>query len=122
MRKTYDAIIIGAGLIGVINAYELAGAGKKVLVMEKDDTCSGAGGGTGSIISWYTKKLGFHRDFFMHSWNRYKTLESELGNVGLNWEEGIIQLAENELEMASVREQFAGAQIPEGFFSTGTGW
>lgn len=115
MRKTYDVIIIGAGLIGLNNAYELAGAGKKVLVLDKGDTCSGAGGGTGGIISWYTKKIGFHRDFFMLSWKRFKELENELGDIGLNWGMGIIQLAENEMEMESVREQFAGTEIPAGF-------
>lgn len=115
MRKAYDVIIIGAGVIGIINAYELAGAGKKVLVLEKHDSCSGAGGGTGSVISWYTKKPGVHLDFFMHSWERFKTLENELGDIGLNWEEGIVQLAENELEMASVRDQFDKTEIPEGF-------
>lgn len=115
MGKNYDVVIIGAGIMGVICAYCLAGAGKSVLVLERKDSCAGAGGGTNGVISWYTKKPGFHRQMFMRSWEDFRELENELGDIGMVWNEGIVQLAENEFEMENVRQTYAEAEIPEGF-------
>ena len=42
MSKKYDAIIIGGGHNGLINAAYLAKAGKKVLVLEKRHVLGGA--------------------------------------------------------------------------------
>ena len=36
MSKTYDAIIVGAGIIGCAIAFEMSKSGKKVLCREKN--------------------------------------------------------------------------------------
>ena len=43
MSKTYDAIIVGAGIIGCAIAFEMSKSGKKVLCIEKN-----AAAGSGS--------------------------------------------------------------------------
>lgn len=60
MAETADAIIIGAGIMGVSAAYHLSRGGYgKVVVLEKDSVCSGstalAGGG---IRHQFSKKVG----------------------------------------------------------------
>ena len=37
MNTDYDILIIGAGVIGLSIAYNLAGSGKKILVIEKEN-------------------------------------------------------------------------------------
>lgn len=115
MGKTYDVIIIGAGIMGVMSAYKLAGAGKSVLVLERKDTCSGAGGGSNGVLSWCSKQPGFHRQLFMRSWAGFHELEEELGDIGMHWKSGSVTLAESEFEMDYVRRTAAEAEIPEGF-------
>ena len=42
MQNTYDAIVIGGGHNGLVNAAYLARAGKKVLVLERRHLVGGA--------------------------------------------------------------------------------
>ena len=115
MKKNHDVIIIGAGIMGVMSAYRLVKAGLSVLVVECKDSCAGAGGGTNGIISWYTKQPGYHRQMFLRSLDEFRRLESELGDIGMVWDEGYIQLAENELEMEDVLHSAATVEVPQGF-------
>ena len=54
MQNSYDVVVVGAGIIGITCAYRLAEAGKSVLVLDRADTCAGAGGGSQGVVSWYT--------------------------------------------------------------------
>lgn len=63
-KKTYDAIIIGAGISGLVCACYLAKAGMKVLIVEQHDKPGG----------YFTsfKKKGFLFDAAAHSFGNYK--------------------------------------------------
>lgn len=93
MSKKYDAIIIGGGHNGLINAAYLAKAGKKVLVLEKRHVLGGAAvseevypGFTYSVCSYVVSLFRPHiirelnltnRDMISYLWmlpiNRYRT-------------------------------------------------
>ncbi len=47
----YDYLIVGAGAAGVITAYHLNSLGKKVLILEKRDSISGASSCAGAFLS-----------------------------------------------------------------------
>ena len=78
MNKT-DVIIIGSGVIGGSLAWHLAKKGKKVLVLERKDTASGAAGATDGVVGYHTKKPGKQMDLAVQSIRMFDTLEEELG-------------------------------------------
>ncbi|MDW8027986.1 MAG: FAD-dependent oxidoreductase, partial [Armatimonadota bacterium] len=49
MERT-EVIIIGGGIIGVCSAYFLAQRGAKVLILERDEICSGASYGNAGLV------------------------------------------------------------------------
>ncbi len=51
MSKTYDTIIIGAGIAGASSAYALKQKGQHVLVLDKNGIASGGSGAAGAFIS-----------------------------------------------------------------------
>jgi glycine/D-amino acid oxidase-like deaminating enzyme len=50
MRPTFDAVIIGGGIMGCSTAFELAHRGVKVAVLEKRGICTGSTGRSSAII------------------------------------------------------------------------
>ena len=50
MAKTYDAIVIGGGIMGCCTAFELAQRGIRVAVLERDSVCTGSTGRSSAII------------------------------------------------------------------------
>ena len=113
--KSYDTIVIGAGIMGTLIAYELSKAGQKVLVLEKKDTGMGTGGATGGIVSWFTKQPGYHRELFMESWRLFDELEEEIGDIGLDRHKGFMQLIENDMELELVKKGLENMQVPAGY-------
>jgi len=51
MPKTYDTIIIGAGIAGATAAYTLTQENQKVLVLDKNGIASGGSGAAGAFVS-----------------------------------------------------------------------
>lgn len=51
MPKTYDSIIIGAGIAGASTAHALTQKGQKVLVLDKRGIASGGSGAAGAFVS-----------------------------------------------------------------------
>ena len=51
MSKTYDTIIIGAGIAGAATAHALTQKGQKVLVVDKRGIASGGSGAAGAFVS-----------------------------------------------------------------------
>lgn len=115
MNKS-DVIVIGAGAVGAASAYFLARAGKKVTVLEKKDSCMGTGGATGGLLSWFTKKPGYHLELFLRSKVLFPQLAEELeGDIGLQYDVGTLQIIENELEYDLVKQSMLREDIPQGF-------
>ncbi len=115
MNKS-DVIVIGAGAVGSASAYFLARAGKKVTVLEKKDSCMGTGGATGGLLSWFTKKPGYHLELFLRSKVLFPQLAEELeGDIGLQYDVGTLQIIENELEYDLVKQSMLREDIPQGF-------
>lgn len=49
-NSNYDVLVIGGGVIGVCAAYELAGRGARVTLIEQQEIASGASNGNGGLI------------------------------------------------------------------------
>ena len=115
MNKS-DVIVIGAGAVGSASAYFLARAGKKVTVLEKKDAGMGTGGATGGLLSWFTKKPGYHLELCRRSKVLFPQLAEELeGDIGLQYDVGTLQIIENELEYDLVKQSMLREDIPQGF-------
>ena len=115
MNKS-DVIVIGAGTVGSATAYYLSREGKTVTVLEKKDSCMGTGGATGGLLSWFTKKPGYHLNLFLRSRLLFPELAEELeGDIGLQYDVGTLQIIENDLEYELVQKSMERDDIPEGF-------
>ena len=77
MTKTYDAIIIGAGVIGACTAYEMAKAGMKTLSIDKKGAAGhGSTAGSCAIIRLYYSTvescaLAYENWFYWKEWEAY---------------------------------------------------
>ncbi len=77
MSKTYDAIIIGAGVIGACTAYEMAKAGMKTLSIDKKGAAGhGSTAGSCAIIRLYYSTvescaLAYENWFYWKEWEAY---------------------------------------------------
>ena len=77
MSKTYDAIIVGAGIIGCAIAFEMSKSGKKVLCIEKNAAAgSGSTSNSCAIIrthysTLYGAALAKSNYFFWENWAEY---------------------------------------------------
>ena len=103
MNRTFDAVIIGGGILGVSVAYELARAGMtNVCVLEKKYLASGSSGrcGGGFRQQWSTAA---NTSLAMDSVRRLEGLEEELGYRTEFFQGGYLILAHTEEE----QQQFA---------------
>lgn len=88
MNKTYDAIIIGAGVIGACTAFELAKKGWKTLSIDKlPEAGYGSTSGSCAIIRTYysayeTCALAYEGVFYWKDWENY---------IGTNDDHGLIK-------------------------------
>jgi glycine/D-amino acid oxidase-like deaminating enzyme len=98
MTQTYDAIIIGAGVMGASLTFHLAERGQKVLILERRTVASGATGHSSGLVR-------MHYDLAAESELTYKSYK----NYFSNWRErvggdcgfqqtGFIQIAKPEHE------------------------
>lgn len=79
MHNGYDCIVIGGGIIGLSCAYQLAKAGKKVLVLEREDIGSGTSGACDHMILLQSKAPGLPLKLAMSSLEIYREWQTELG-------------------------------------------
>ncbi|MEW9123158.1 MAG: FAD-dependent oxidoreductase [Thermotaleaceae bacterium] len=109
MKISYDAVVIGGGIIGLSSAYYLTQAGKRVLLIEKNEIGSGASGACDDMILLQSKKPGISLELAFESLEMYRTLSSELG-VNLEFEShGGMILIETEQQL-KVMEEFVEQQ------------
>jgi sarcosine oxidase subunit beta len=78
MTQTYDAIIIGAGVIGASIAFHLAERGLKPVILERNTTASGATGHSSGMIR-------MHYDLTVESEMTYVSYK----NYFTNWKERV---------------------------------
>ena len=81
----YDTAVVGGGLSGMIAAYELAKAGQRVVLYEKEDELGG-----------FARSHGVGRDFEEHSWRSfgdfYANLRSITDELGIPWPTAPVKL------------------------------
>ncbi|MGJ8455543.1 NAD(P)/FAD-dependent oxidoreductase [Pseudothermotoga sp. U03pept] len=78
MQNAYDCIVIGAGIIGLSCAYQLAKARKTVLVLERGDVGCGTSGACDHMILLQSKAPGLPLRLAMESLEIYREWQSEL--------------------------------------------
>jgi sarcosine oxidase subunit beta len=94
-----DALIIGGGVIGCAVAYELAGRGLRVRLIERGGLCSGASGANGSLIWPQAMKPGVGLDLSLACARVFPTLGEELGvDIGYRQTGGMVAVADHEWE------------------------
>ena len=109
----FDAIVVGAGIIGLAHAALLARQGKRVLVLEREQRAIGASVRNFGMIWPIGQPLGPMRDMAMRSRDLWKEILDELGT----WYEakGSLHLAYADDELEVLREFVDLAQEePEG--------
>ncbi len=98
MTQSYDAIIIGAGVIGVSIAFHLAERGLKPLILERKTVASGATGHSSGLIRMHYD-LAAESELAFVSFNKYFTNWRERvgGECGFT-RTGFLQIAKREHE------------------------
>ncbi len=94
MGDTYDAVVVGGGLVGTATAYELARAGARTLLVDRGDPGRATDAGAG-ILSPETNKRGdaVWDEFALAAGTHYETLLSGLDRDTGYQRCGILQLA-----------------------------
>ena len=79
MVKEYDIIIIGGGILGCSLAYYLSKNGKKVIVLEQNEICSGTSSATAALVLPSPKTPKHYTQISWEGYERMKGLTDELG-------------------------------------------
>lgn len=100
-----EIIVIGGGVIGSSITYYLSKMGKKVLMIEKKDNCSGSAGASDGVVGYHTKKPGFQMELAIRSIAMFEELSKELGmDIEYRKDCGGMQPAETKLEWEILSE------------------
>ncbi|MBD7965017.1 glycine oxidase ThiO [Fictibacillus norfolkensis] len=116
MRTTYDAIIIGGGVIGCSIAYELSKQNKRVLLLEKETIGSRASSAAAGMLGAEMEFETNHPLYLLAKESRdsFSSLSQELFDVcGIDIEliqEGIYELAFTEEEAVDLKREAAKRQ------------
>ena len=114
MNDNYDALVLGAGIVGAACALELASAGLRVAVVERDAVGSGAtAAGMGHIVVMDDSEAQFALTNYSQSlWN---ALSPELPSSVEYQHTGTIWVAADEEEMTEVKrklEYYSARGVP----------
>ena len=100
-----EIIVIGGGVIGSSITYYLSKMGKKVLMIEKKDNCSGSAGASEGVVGYHTKKPGLQMELAIQSIAMFEELSKELGmDIEYRKDCGGMQPAETKLEWEILSE------------------
>lgn len=78
-NKTYDVIIVGAGVIGCSIAYHLTKAGFKVALIEQKHVGAGASGANFGMVQSNDVEIKYSIPMVLKGYARFTNLEEELG-------------------------------------------
>ena len=92
-----DVVVVGGGVIGCAVAYELAGHGLRVRLIERGGLCSGASGANGALIWPQAMKRGVSLDLALANARLFPTLGQEL-RVDVEYRRigGMVAIADDE--------------------------
>jgi glycine/D-amino acid oxidase-like deaminating enzyme len=91
VARIRDVVVIGGGIVGAATAYELAGRGLAVTLLEAEHLAFGATGRNLGYVWVHTRKPGTELDLVMDTRRRLPTLAEELGSdFGLKANGGLI--------------------------------
>jgi len=100
MPRTYDAILIGAGIMGCSTAFELAGRGMSVAILEKGRLGAGPTGESSAIIrQHYSNELTARMAHY--SLRIFQEFEDRIGEDCGFKETGFIALCLRRIEQVS---------------------
>ncbi|MBK9926054.1 MAG: FAD-binding oxidoreductase [Anaerolineales bacterium] len=98
MTQTYDAIVIGAGVMGASTAFHLAERGLKVAILERKVTASGATGySSGLVRMHYDLKVECELAFISYK-NYYSNWKERVGGDCGFINTGFLQISKREHE------------------------
>lgn len=93
MKFTYDAIVVGAGVLGASVAAHLAEGGFKVLILERGEAVCGASGGNLGQISITDRWEPWHMQLAKRSLEYYETILSKTFEIEYRRSGGSIVLS-----------------------------
>ena len=106
MKRTYDAVVLGAGIIGAACALECAKAGMRTAIVERDRVASGAtGAAMGHVVVMDDSPAQFA--LTKYSQTLWSELAGELPASAEYYQPGTIWVAADEEEMAELRRKLA---------------
>jgi sarcosine oxidase subunit beta len=105
----FDVIVIGGGIIGLAASYYLLKAGKRVVLIEKNEFGSGASCACDDAIFFQSKKPGINLELTLGSIELYKSLSGEL-DIDLEFENSGGMVLIEDHEQLKVMEQFVKEQ------------
>ena len=109
MASAPDVLIVGGGVIGCAVAYELAGHGLRVRLLERGGLCSGASGANGALIWPQAMKRGIGLDLSLLNFHRFPTLGEELGaDIGYDRSGGMVAVTDD--AQWTRMEEYVGVQ------------
>ncbi len=79
LNKTYDAIVVGAGVVGCSIAYHLTEAGLRVALVEQKHIGAGASGANFGMVQSNDVEVNHSIPMVLAGYKRFDTLEEELG-------------------------------------------
>jgi glycine/D-amino acid oxidase-like deaminating enzyme len=112
--KTYDAVVIGGGVIGNCVTYYLSKAGLKVALVEREDIASGTTGKSDGNVLIADKQPGYATELAFASQQLFKELASELSEDFSYTQRGSLYVLESEDELA-VAEDYVRQQAEDGY-------
>ncbi|NPV57952.1 MAG: FAD-binding oxidoreductase, partial [Anaerolineae bacterium] len=119
-NKTYDVIVVGAGVIGCSVAYQLAKSGLKTALLEKAQFGAGASGANFGMVQSNDAELKYSVPMVKASYARYDHLEEELG-VSVDFRRiGSLRLLSSEAQWKESEERaqiLSDAGIPYEFIT-----
>lgn len=112
--KTYDAVVIGGGVIGTATAYYLSKKGARVALIEKNDIASGTSSRCDGNVLISDKQPGIDTKMTYTSQLLFKELYKEIPYNFDYAQRGSIYIIESEDEF-SVAEEFVKKQVEDGY-------